>query len=663
MTLSYSDRIDAYPTHSIAGHPVRSGRPLPFGATPVPGGVNFSVYSNRASAMTLVLRRKPDAEPFAELPIPPEFRIGGVFAITVFGLDVETVEYGYRATGPEPPGPGDRFDPTRVLSDPYARAIGGRDEWGIPVDSRDPYPYRARVAPDDFDWEGDRPLNLPPEDLVIYETHVRGFTRDPSSGVAQPATFAGLAEKIPYLRDLGVNCIELMPIFEFDECDNTRVDPITGDQLLNYWGYSTVCFFAPKASYAATGRYGMQVDEFKNLVKQLHRAGIEVLLDVVFNHTAEGNELGPTISFRGLDNSAYYMLTPDGYYQNFSGTGNTFNCNNPVVRGFVLDCLRYWVSEFHVDGFRFDLAAIRSEWNGRYRDAVRRFLKGDVGTVGELATRIVGSPDLYAHRGPTASINFVTAHDGMTLHDLVSYDGKHNESNGEDNRDGDNANYSWNCGREGPTDDPEILSLRARQMRNALLLLLCSRGVPMLLAGDEVARTQHGNNNAYCQDNTRSWFDWQLVEDNASLLRFVRNAIAFRQAHPVLRRRAHPVGYPLDGHFPEVSWHGTRAWTPDWSAHSRLVAAMLYGRFDGGDDCVYLAANAHWERHAVELPALPQGWTWHRFADTAAPSPDDAHVPGSEPELADPGGVWMGPRSAIALVARGPGTIGAPTYR
>jgi isoamylase len=703
MTGFALDRIDTYPTRTIGGYAVRMGRPVPFGATRAEGGVNFSVYSNRASRMVLVLFRPGEHHPHAELPFPAEFRIGGVFTMTVFGLDIERLEYGFRAYGPDVPEVGDRFNPNRVVSDPYATLIGGRAEWGVPPDYFDPYLYRARLPLDDFDWEGDRPLNLPFEDLVIYEAHVRGFTRHPSSEVAAPGTFAGLVEKIPYLRELGVNAVELMPIFEFDECENMRVNPVTGARLYNYWGYSTVAFCAPKSSYAATGRYGMQMDETKNLVKQLHRAGIEVILDVVFNHTAEGNELGPTISFRGLDNRTYYMLTPDGSYYNFSGTGNTVNCNNPIVRGFILDCLRYWAAEYHIDGFRFDLAAILdrgpdgtplanpplveslahdpvlrdckliaeawdagglyqvgrfpgyrwSEWNGRYRDVVRRFLRGDAGTVGDLACAIVGSPDLYGRRGTAASINFVTAHDGFTLRDLVSYNTKHNEANGEDNQDGDNNNNSWNCGVEGPTTDPDVLALRARQHRNALVLLLASHGVPMLLAGDEVARTQHGNNNAYCQDDEAFWFDWQLTEVNADLLRFTRNLIAFRRVHPVLRRPRHPLGRQGEGYFPDVSWHGVRASTPDWSAHNRILAVMLYEAAPGGaDDCVYLAANGHWEEHTVELPVLPAGLAWHLFADTAATAPADIASPGAEPRLADQTHWRLGARSTVLLIAR-----------
>ncbi|PRX97096.1 glycogen debranching protein GlgX [Allonocardiopsis opalescens] len=700
-------RIDAYPTQTIAGFPVRPGQALPFGATPVPGGINFSVYSNGAERMTLVLFRPGEPRPLAELPFPPSFRTGGVYAMTVFGLDPESIEYGYRAYGPFEPEMGHRFDARWVLTDPYARLIAGHETWGRPSAPDDPYPYRARVPYGDFDWEEVVSPGHRHEDLVIYETHVRGFTAHPASETSAPGTFSALVEKIPYLKGLGVNCVELMPTYEFDELDNPRTDPTTGRRLYNYWGYNPLGFFAPKASYAATGRFGMQVDEFKNMVKELHRAGIEVVLDVVFNHTAEGNEQGPTISFRGLDNSTYYMLTPGGYYANFSGTGNTLNCNHPVVRQFVLDCLRYWVTEFRVDGFRFDLASILgrapdgsvlpnpplletlahdpvlrdckliaeawdaaglyqvgsfpaydrwSEWNGRYRDTVRRFLKGDAGTVGDMATRLAGSSDLYGRRGPTASINFVTAHDGFTLRDLVSYNTKHNEANGEDNRDGDNANNSWNCGWEGPTDDPEVLRLRNRQSRNALLLLLTSRGVPMLLSGDEVGRTQDGNNNAYCQDGPQSWFDWRLTEENADLLRFTRCAIAFRAAHPALRPRSDRSAPVTDQLFPDVSWHGVHDWTPDWSADSRLLAAMFYAGLPSGaevqHDCVYVAANSHWEGQRLELPRLPEELAWHTFADTAAEAPHDVYEPGREALRADQSRALVGPRSVLVLVAR-----------
>jgi isoamylase len=702
-----AERLDADPTRRVAGYPVRTGRPLPFGATVVPGGVNFSVYSNHATAMTLVLFRPGESEPIAELPFPPSCRIGGVYAMIVYGLDVETIEYGYRADGAFCPEQGHRFDRGQILTDPYAKIITGGETWGEPRATRE---YRAQAGYDDFEWEDDQPLNLPPEDIVVYELHVRGFTRHSSSAVSFPGTFAGLTEKIPYLRQLGVNCIELMPIFEFDEMSNPRSNPETGERLHDFWGYNPLGFFAPKAGYAATSRQGMQIEEFKNLVKQMHRAGIEVVLDVVFNHTAEGNEQGPSISFRGLDNSTYYMLTPDGDYYNFSGTGNTLNCNHSVVRGFVLDCLRYWVTEFHIDGFRFDLAAILgrapdgsllanpplleslaqdpilrdckliaeawdagglyqvgsfpsyarwSEWNGRYRDAIRRFLKGDEDTAGEMAVRLVGSPDLYEGRTPTASVNFITAHDGFTLHDLVAYNDRHNEANGEDNRDGEQSNNSWNCGQEGPTDDAGIRALRDRQVRNALLLLLTSRGIPMLVAGDEAGRTQHGNNNAYCHDEL-SWFDWSLVQRNHGLVRFVRSAIAFRHAHPALRGSGCGESHAGTGRYPDVSWHGAQAWEADWSPHVKLLAAMFHADSDGTQDWVYLAANAYWESQDVALPEPPAGMAWCLFADTGAAAPDDVHEPGQEPPLADQTRASLHGRSVLVLTARPAAEPGMP---
>src|SRR5579859_1894165 len=556
--MTNMQRIDTYPTHTYGGYKLRPGRPFPFGATSVPGGVNFSIYSNYATSCTLVLFRKGEAEPLAEIVFPVEFRIGNVFSMTVFDLDYESTEYGYRMEGPYNPKEGHRFDPTKILMDPYARAIGGRDVWGATPNWNDVYQHRSRLVYDDFDWESDRPLEVPIEDLVIYEMHVRGFTKHPSSGVKAAGTFAGIRSKIPYLKEVGINCIELMPVYEFDEFENSKVNQQTGEMLYNYWGYSTVGFFAPKAGFASTGKRGMQVDELKTLIKELHRNGIEVWLDVVFNHTAEGNEQGPTISFRGIDNRTYYMLTADGYYFNFSGTGNTLNCNNPIVRNMVLDCLRYWASEYHIDGFRFDLAAILgrdqngaplsnpplleslaadpilakckliaeawdagglylvgafpaygrwAEWNGKYRDTIRRFLKGDDDQLNALAQRVTGSPDLYSTRGASASINFITAHDGFTLYDMVSYNDKHNEANGENNTDGSNDNDSWNCGWEGPSDDPNINTLRHKQVKNAVALLMTSQGVPMILMGDEVGRTQQGNNNTYCHDNELNWMD------------------------------------------------------------------------------------------------------------------------------------------------------------
>jgi len=703
------DRVDIYPTHEHQGYKFRPGKPFPFGATGVTGGVNFSVYSSHGTNCTLVLFAKGQPQPKVEIPFPDAFRIGNVWSMIVFDLDYESTEYGFRMNGPFSPGEGHHFDPSKILLDPNARAIGGRDVWGVQPDWNDTYQHRARLVYDDFDWADDHPLETPMEDLVIYEMHVRGFTRHPSSGVKFPGTFAGLRQKLPYLKELGVNCIEMMPIYEFDEWENGKVHPDTGEQLFNYWGYSTVGFFAPKSGYAATGKLGMQVDELKALVKEVHRNGIEVFLDVVFNHTAEGNEQGPYISFKGLDNKTYYMLTPEGYYFNFSGTGNTLNCNNPVVRNMVLDCLRYWASEYHIDGFRFDLASILgrdpsgaplsnpplleslafdpilakckliaeawdagglyqvgsfpaygrwAEWNGKYRDGVRKFLKGEAGLVGDMAQRLAGSPDLYATRGPTASINFITAHDGFTLNDLVSYNDKHNEANGEGNSDGGNDNDSWNCGWEGPTDDPGINALRRRQIKNALAMLLVSQGVPMILMGDEVARTQYGNNNAYNHDSELTWFDWRLVEANAELLRFTTNLIAFRHAHPVLRNRWHFSGQDLTGSgYQDISWHGTTARQPDWSGSSRTLAFMLSGMSAQGgatirDNFVYVAMNTHWDSHWFELPQLPDGAAWHVSANTGVASPEDAWTPGQEPRLENQNGLQVGDRSVVILVGR-----------
>ena len=545
------------------------------------------------------------------------------------------------------------------------------------------------VVPEDFDWEGDRPLGLPFTDLVIYEMHVRGFTRSPTSGVKFPGTFAGLRQKIPFLKELGINCVELMPIFEFDECEVDRRHPRTGERLFNYWGYNTLAFCAPKAGYAASGRAGMQVDEFKSLVKELHKNGIEVILDVVFNHTAEGGEDGPTLSFRGLDNRTWYLLTPEGRYLNFSGCGNTLNCNHPVVRNFVLDCLRWWVAEYHIDGFRFDLASILgrdengvavanppllealaadpilgttkliaeawdaaglyqvgsfpaygrwAEWNGRYRDCLRRFLKGDHGQVSEMASRLVGSPDLYATRGPAASVNFVTCHDGFTLADLVSYNDKHNEDNGEDNRDGANDNYSWNCGVEGPTDDPDVNALRQRQTKNFFCLLMLANGVPMFAAGDEFLRTQRGNNNPYNQDNETSWLDWSYIERHADFHRFAKRMIAFRKAHPSLAR---PSFWRED-----VRWYGVGS-DVDLSFDSHSLAYRLHGA--SRDDCdLYVMINAYHEPLDFEIQESPPGG-WRRAIDTGLDSPFDIAEPMEQATVASLR-YRVRPRSVVVLV-------------
>jgi isoamylase len=695
-------RTDFYPTHRVAGYDLRPGIAMPLGATALPHGVNFAVYSRNATGCSLVLYDPGAATPRATIPIPPEFRIGDVFAVTVFHLEPDDFEYAFQVDGPFDPSAGHRFERERALLDPEARAVVWRPVWRG-AEPAVPAP-RARVIAEDFDWEGDTCLQLPLAELVIYETHVRGFTRHDSSRVRFPGTYAGLREKIPYLVELGVNCVELMPVFEFDEMEVGRVNPATGERLVNYWGYSTLGFCAPKAGYAATGPFGMEADEFKTLVKELHRNGIEVILDVVFNHTSEGNENGPTLSFKGLDNLTYYMLTQDkSFYYNFSGCGNTLNCNHPVVRNFVLNCLRRWVAEYHIDGFRFDLASILGraadgtplasppllealaqdsilgrtkliaeawdagglyqvghfpaygrwgEWNGKYRDSVRKFLKGDMGQIAELAQRLSGSPDLYYVRGPTASVNFVTCHDGFTLADLVAYNDKHNEANGEENRDGANDNYSWNCGVEGSTDDPQIDALRRRQMKNALAILFVSQGVPMLLMGDEIGRSQQGNNNTYCQDNELSWLDWNLLDRNRELHRFTRALIATRKAHPALRHRHYAGVTANDQAVLELTWHGVRAWQADWSGTSRVLAVQARLASTGSIDIVYVAMNLYWDALPFEPPAPAPGLAWHVVANTSQDSPDDIHFPGEEPALADPANVIVGGRSVVILTAR-----------
>jgi glycogen operon protein len=639
-----------------------------------------------------------------EIEIPQEFRIGDVYSMIVFDLDYEDLEYGYRFDGPWDPASGQRFDRTRILFDPYSKALGGRDTWRKEPDRSEIYPYRSRLTFDDFDWEDDHALETPLHDLVIYELHVRGFTAHSSSNSTAPGTFAGLREKIPYLKELGINCVELLPVFEFDEWENSRKHPETGEQLLNYWGYSTLAFFAPKAGYAATGRLGMQVDEFKALVKDLHRAGIEVILDVVFNHTAEGDHRGPTLCYRGVDNRTYYMLTPDGYYLNFSGCGNTLNCNHPVVRNLVLDCLRYWSAEYHIDGFRFDLASILNrdqngvplanpplleslaydpilskckliaeawdagglyqvgsfpaygrwaEWNGKFRDCARRFLKGEPGLIWEMGSRIQGSPDLYLHRGPSASVNFITCHDGFTLHDMVSYSHKHNEANGEHNCDGSNDNDSWNWGCEGDSTDPGILSTRRQLMKNAFCLLLLSNGAPMILMGDEVGRSQSGNNNSYCHDSEATWMDWTLVQHNAELLGFVKKLLIFRKTHAALRTSAffRHSDYLSVG-MPDISFHGTRPFSPDTSQGSNFVAWMLCGQYaTPAHEDIYIAMNSGWEALLVRLPQSSNAEPWKVVLNTSMPAPQDIYDASCGPVIGDPDHVIVGGRSVLVLTA------------
>jgi len=701
-------RIDYYPTHEQQGIKFRRGHALPFGATMVPNGINFSIYSSEAIDCTLVLFERGEDAPFAEIRFPEEFRTGNVYSMIVFDLDYERLEYGYRMDGPFKPELGSRFDKSIILSDPYAKAIGGRDSWLATPNWDNIYPYRSRLVFEDFDWENDHPLETPIEDLVIYEMHVRGFTKHPSAEVKNPGTFAAIRSKIAYLKDLGINCVELMPIYEFDEWENSKENPVTGGLIVNFWGYSTVNFFSPKAGYAATGKFGMQVDELKTLIKELHKNGIEVMLDVVFNHTAEGDHRGHTISFRGIDNKTYYMLTPEGYYFNFSGTGNTLNCNNPVVRNMVLDCLRYWAADYHIDGFRFDLAAILgrdqngaplsnpplleslaydpilakcklvaeawdagglyqvgsfpaygrwAEWNGKYRDSIRKFLKGDEGLIGEIAQCIQGWPDLYQYRGPTASINFISCHDGFTLYDIFAYNEKHNEANGENNNDGGNDNHSWNCGVEGETDDELINKLRHKQIKNALSILMVSQGVPMILSGDEVGVTKYGNNNTYCHDNELNWLDWGLLDKNSDIYYFTQRITRFRRAHPVLRSRTHLQHRDYVGSgSPDISFHGTQAWSPDFSSSSRCLAFMLDGAHAKTgtihDDSIYVAMNSHWDALYYELPKLANGMQWYLAVNTDMPSGQDIYGIGEEPVLGDQNSFLVGGRSTVILIGK-----------
>ena len=674
------------------------GHPLPLGATVSRGGINFALFARHATAVTLELFLPGREEPVAAFPLHPrQNRTGDVWHAFLAGLD-PGIEYAYRVDGPR--SPRDRFDPRNLLADPYALALNGRRRWGDRSTEPAGLLHRALIVDSEYDWELDQPINRPLADSVIYELNVRSFTRDASAGVDAPGTFRGLIEKIPYLADLGVTAVELLPVTEFDELDNDRVNPDDGTPLRNLWGYHPLSFFAVKAGYASGAAPGSEVREFKEMVKALHAAGIEVILDVVYNHTGEGDHRGPSYSFKGIDNSTYYMLTGDGSYMNFSGCGNTLNCNHPHVRQFIVDSLRYWVTEMHVDGFRFDLAAILgrdqngqvlsspplleqiagdpvlantkliaeawdaaglyqvgrfpnwgrwAEWNGCFRDDIRRFVRGDPGMVPGLATRLAGSADLFqSSRAPGHGINFVTIHDGFTLADLVSYNEKHNRANGEGNRDGESHNLSWNCGAEGPTDDPSTLALRERQARNLATLLLLSRGVPMVMAGDEMGRSQGGNNNAYCQDNRTSWLDWGRLDADTGLHRFFKRLIAFRKASGLLRFDAFTL---REGLGPRIDWHGFQLGAPDWSPESRSLAMHVSGCLEGGwAPEIYLMANAHWEAHDFELPAPRQG-EWRRFVDTALPEEDAITEPGKPERLLVPHRYRVQDRSVVVLVA------------
>ena len=539
----------------------------------------------------------------------------------------------------------------------------------------------------DFDWGDHVDPVRPIEDLIIYELHVRGFTKDTSSNVAHPGTFEGIREKIPYLKDLGITAMELMPVFEFDETMGKR--EVNGRTLLDYWGYNPVSFFSPNTSYTAKKEFNREGDELKDLIKDLNSNGIEVILDVVFNHTAEGNENGPFFSFKGFDNRIYYMLTPEGWYYNFSGCGNTLNCNHPVVQQMILECLRYWTIEYHVDGFRFDLASILgrnedgspasqppllknlaedpilrnvkliaeawdagglyqvgsfpafsrwAEWNGKYRDDMRSFLKGDYWFAEAAANRLIGSPDLYTgqYKGYASSINFLTCHDGFSLWDLYSYNEKHNEDNGWNNTDGNDDNRSWNCGVEGETEDPEVLRLRFRMIKNACAVLMCSRGTPMFLAGDEFGDTRLGNNNPYCQDNEISWLDWKRLNTNQTLYQFFKKMIRFRREHPAIRTNLDPS----DTGFPAVSIHTNQPWDNSIDQDTKCLAVCYAGKTEQGEDLVYVALNVYWEKQRFELPKLPNAYEWKRFIDTALDEADEVTI--TE--------YWLQPRSVAVFI-------------
>lgn len=659
---------ESVPMAEISGFPVRPGIYDLNGATPLQNGVNFTIHTCGGTSCELLLFHRAQEEPFAVIPFPDAYKIGDVYSMIVYGLNIEEFEYAYRVDGPYRPEKGLLFDKNNILLDPYAKAVAGQRTWGIRWDHN----YHARVVRDRFDWGNTPQSKKELCDLIIYELHVRDFTHHPSSGVRHRGTFSGLMEKIPYLKELGINAVELMPIFEFDETMNSRT--VDGKQLLECWGYNTVGFFAPNSSYAAANEHNQEGTEFKTLIRELHANGIEVILDVVFNHTAEGNEKGKTISFKGLDNNIYYMLTPDGNYYNFSGCGNTLNCNHPVVQQLILECLRYWTINYRVDGFRFDLASILgrnedgspmnnppllrtlandpilsnvkliaeawdagglyqvgsfpasgrwAEWNGRYRDALRSFLKGECWNAWDAAWSISGSGDLYGgfydhnhnnYAGYNSCVNFLTCHDGFTLYDLYSYNEKHNEANGWNNTDGADDNRSWNCGVEGDTDDPEVLALRSRMIRNACAVLMCSRGTPMFLSGDEFGNTKFGNNNSYCQDNITSWLDWRMLEKNRDLFEFFKFMIAFRKQHPVIHKQLPTSVCGMD----PIHTHNVNADKTDIPRDARTFCVSFagYDKEKGHDDLIYIAVNTFWEDVTITLPDLHGRGAWHLNVNT-----------------------------------------------
>ena len=687
------------PLDVVEGFKIRPGFFRMYGACEASNGVSFTINSHGATRCTLLLFKPQAPKPYARIPFPDSYRIGDTYSMLVYDIKPDEFEYAFSFDGPYEPAKGLLFNEENVLLDPYSRAVTGQRKWGEKPEGGKDFEYRARVVKSSFDWGNIKQLEQPFEDLVIYETHVRGYTKDKSSGVSAPGTFAGLKDKIPYLKDLGINAVELMPIFEFDEMESARV--VDGVQLYNYWGYNTVSFFAPNTSYAFNEEHNHEGDELKSLIKALKENGIEVILDVVFNHTAEGNELGPCFYFKGIDNNVYYMLTPDAHYYNFSGCGNVMNCNHPVVRNFIIDCLRHWAIEYRVDGFRFDLASILgrdqngapmanppileslafdpvlgkmkliaeawdagglyqvgsfpswnrwAEWNGRYRDDMRSFLKGDDGMAGNAITRITGSRDLYSpeSRGHKASVNFLTCHDGFTLYDLYSYNEKHNEKNGWNNTDGDNNGHSWNCGAEGETDDPNVKGLRRRLIKNAFAALLCSRGPAMFFAGDEFCNTQFGNNNAYCQDNIISWLDWSRLEEFKEIHDFVRHMIQFRKEHPILRKMTKPSSCQ----FPEISVHNGTPFNASTDYKTKLIGIMYAGRNeeDTEDDIVFYCMNAYWEPLVMQLPVLPNGKHWHVDTNTNAEYFDGEDFT-AKTELLGVNTIRVPARTTIILVA------------
>ncbi|MGA7800986.1 MAG: glycogen debranching protein GlgX [Gammaproteobacteria bacterium] len=713
--MNKSERpLDDYMADVSEHTAVRRGEPLPLGTHESCGGVNFALFSRHASRVRLELFDQPaDAKPSRVIDFDPtQNRTGDVWHVWVEGIRPGQL-YAYRVDGPYQPEQGHRFNFNRLLLDPFATAISPLSDWEFgAARGYDPSKPKQDVAAsqvDDagampkcvftrehFHWHADQPLRHPWAKTVIYETHVRGFTGNENSGVEHPGTYRALMEKIPYLKEMGLSAVELMPVDEFNEHEGAGLNRRTGEPLRNYWGYDPVTFFAPKASYSSAGAQGQQKLEFKEMVRAFHHAGIEVILDVVFNHTAEGNELGPTLCFRGIDNAIFYTLADDKrYYKDYTGTGNTINANHPVVRAHILDALRYWVVEMHADGFRFDLASVLgrdrsgkllanaplfesiaedpllrdvkiiaeawdaagayevgsfserrwAEWNGRYRDDVRRFWRGDEGMLGLFASRICGSSDIYTKsgKGPDGSINFVTCHYGFTLNDLVSYRDKHNEENGENNHDGTDANFSENYGAEGETADAGIDAVRKRQIKNFLLTLLISRGVPTLLGGDELRRTQGGNNNAYCQDSETSWYDWSCLEQHSDIFGFTRGMIAFRGAHPILSREQFDTEAA-------IQWFGPQQGLPDWTdPQAKHVACLIH---EDEQRALFMMFNAGADAVDFRLPAVPSGARWHLAADTSGEALQDLFAAGEEPLWEDAQTYRLGPRTSVILLAR-----------